>query len=123
MKVDACADKPAVPLWYKIFMNSSIHPSEFQHSQYEMDGQPIAEPIDPDAFTEPADVEKKSTGVVGIPDESLVEAPPMTFKRLMVLFSLANLFIGAGVAFLFLGAGLSILLTSVHSDGRRLHCR
>jgi hypothetical protein len=80
-----------------------------------MDGQPISEPIDSDTFTEPVDVEKKRPGAVQetrIPDESLVEAPPMTFKRFVVLFSLANLLIGAGVAVLFLGAGLSILLTS-----------
>lgn len=79
-----------------------------------------AEPIsDSHAFTGQIDVEKeRDVTVRGIktPDGSLVEGPPMTFKRLMVLFSLSNLFIMAGVAVILLGAGIcifTVLLTLI----------
>lgn len=78
-----------------------------------MAGETITKPIDSSAFGAPVDLEMKSGGHVPeakTPDGSLVEAPPLSFQRLMVLFSLANLFIGAGVAVLFLGAGLGIRL-------------
>jgi MFS family permease len=84
----------------------------------------ITEKIDSHAFSGPVDVEKSDRAILetDTPDGSLIEAPPMTFKRLMVLFSLTNLFIGAGVAVLFLGAGLSIPLIYT-SNCRRLYCR
>jgi hypothetical protein len=76
-----------------------------------MSPEPIEEKIESHAFAGPVDVEKSDRDIweTDTPDGTLIDAPPMTFKRLMVLFSLANLFIGAGVAVLFLGAGLSIL--------------
>jgi hypothetical protein len=89
-----------------------------------MSAEPITEKIDSHTFSGPVDVEKSDRAIreTDTPDGSLIEAPPMTFKRLMVLFSLTNLFIGAGVAVLFLGAGLSIPLIYT-SNCRRLYCR
>lgn len=59
------------------------------------------------------DIEKKKDETVHTienGDGSPIKPPPMTFKRLMVLFSLANLFISSGTAVVLLGAGLCIIL-------------
>lgn len=76
-----------------------------------MEAESTSETLDPHAFNSQVDVEKKTVGTVQrikSPDASLVETPPMTFKRLMVLFSLSNLFIVSGVAVILLGAGMGI---------------
>jgi MFS family permease len=78
-----------------------------------MEAEPTSEALDSHALTREIDIEKERDATVQVietPDGSLVEAPPMTFKRLMVLFSLSNLIIMSGVGVILLGAGICILI-------------
>jgi len=78
--------------------------------------EPMVQPIEPPAEAQMVDVEKKNVMINDeTPDASLKEAPPMTFKRFLVLFALSNLYVSAGTAAIFLGAGICILLNSCRS--------
>ena len=78
-----------------------------------------------DALGGEGDIEKKTQArVQDAPVSSeIAEAPRMTFRRFIVLVSLAALFIGGGIPVIFLGAGLCTSNSLFDEISRGQHTR